>query len=275
MEPAILIADVTATAILCNGDNSNITVSANGGSSPYTGTGTFVEPAGTYNYTVTDTHGCTTNTTITVSQPSAIAISQTVSLCSGQSITIGTNTYTSTGIYVDVLISVNGCDSTVTSDVNINSPIDVTTSLNGLTITANQPGATYQWIDCDNNNANISGETNQNFTASNNGNYAVIVTQNSCSDTSACVNISTVGLKQLSNNNNLNIFPNPTNGIITISGLNEKSTIVIYDAIGQEVIKSVNTDATISINLEKEKSGIYMIKISSNNNDVIKKVIKY
>ena len=62
-QPTALVASSSNTAILCNGGNSMVTVSATGGTAPYSGTGTFSLPAGTYSYTVTDANSCTATTT--------------------------------------------------------------------------------------------------------------------------------------------------------------------------------------------------------------------
>ncbi|MBT7896884.1 MAG: hypothetical protein HN564_07780, partial [Flavobacteriales bacterium] len=42
------------------------------------------------------------------------------SICQGDSITIGTSVYTSTGLYVDSMISVSGCDSLVLTNLTVN-----------------------------------------------------------------------------------------------------------------------------------------------------------
>ena len=68
-QPTARFASSSNTAILCNGGNSIVTVSASGGTGPYTGTGTFSVPAGTYSYTVTDANSCTATTTGTITQP--------------------------------------------------------------------------------------------------------------------------------------------------------------------------------------------------------------
>jgi hypothetical protein len=60
-------------------------VSASGGTTPYTGTGTANRSAGTYSYTVTDAHGCTATTTGTITQPQALTLSLSVTACSGGS----------------------------------------------------------------------------------------------------------------------------------------------------------------------------------------------
>src|SRR5439155_1047515 len=104
-EPSAVDATSSHTAILCNGGNSTVTVSATGGTGAYSGTGTFSHAAGTYSYTVTDAHGCTATTTGTITQPSALtpSSSNTPILCNGGSSTVtvsatgGTPPYQGTG----------------------------------------------------------------------------------------------------------------------------------------------------------------------------------
>jgi len=55
--------------------------------------------------------------------------------------------------------------------------VDISVSVADPSITANASGASYQWLDCDNNFTAIAGETAQSFTATANGNYAVEITQ--------------------------------------------------------------------------------------------------
>ncbi len=71
---AALVASSSATPILCNGGTSTVTVGATGGEAPYTGTGAFTKPAGTYTFTVGDADGCSTTTTITITQPTTLVI---------------------------------------------------------------------------------------------------------------------------------------------------------------------------------------------------------
>ena len=96
-EPAVLAATSTQGAtITCWGATTTVTVAATGGTAPYTGTGTFTVGGGTYNYTITDANGCTTATSITVSQPPALpalgAIQGTLTNC--VSYAAGSVTYT-------------------------------------------------------------------------------------------------------------------------------------------------------------------------------------
>src|SRR5690606_11684754 len=95
--------------------------------------------------------------------------------------------------------------------------VDITTTDSENTITANATGATYQWINCSDNSA-ISGETDASFTATQSGDYAVIVTEGSCTDTSACVNVIVTSINTIDNNTNQHkVYPNPTTGKVIIS----------------------------------------------------------
>ena len=101
----------TAGNITVFGGTTTVVVTATGGTAPYTGAGNFTNvKAGTYNYTVTDAKGCSTITSITISQPAASivfnAIANTPTInCFGGNTTVavtasgGTPPYTGTGSF--------------------------------------------------------------------------------------------------------------------------------------------------------------------------------
>ncbi|MBX2950243.1 MAG: T9SS type A sorting domain-containing protein [Crocinitomicaceae bacterium] len=148
---------------------------------------------------------------------------------------------------------------------------DNTVSVSGGTITANLAGATYQWIDC-NSNTPVAGETSQSFTPTITGDYAVEVTANGCTTTSVCTAISVVGLDGLEQNG-LSIYPNPNNGMFTItseSGL-ENTVIEVYSIVGTVVYTNAAiTGNSLTIDLQNERSGVYFVKV--NDRSVIKLV---
>jgi len=75
------------------------------------------------------------------------------------------------------------------------------------------------------------------------------------------------------NNDNISLYPNPTQGIIHIdSTAHEITKIEIYSVTGQ-LVKTIGLDNR-KINIENFKSGLYFIKLSSNDRYVIKKVMK-
>jgi hypothetical protein len=77
-EPAELIASCSATNPACFGGTGSITVSAVGGTAPYSGDGVFSGlGSGNYNYTVTDNNGCTSSCSATITVPSQLIASCT------------------------------------------------------------------------------------------------------------------------------------------------------------------------------------------------------
>ncbi|MBN2729972.1 MAG: DUF2341 domain-containing protein [Bacteroidales bacterium] len=144
-------------------------------------------------------------------------------------------------------------------------------------LTSNATGAAYQWVSCDSAYAIIPGETNQSFTATANGDYAVIVSMNGCADTSACHTISTIVSLEESTLDLSQVYPNPTNSEINIE-LGKKYDFVqvqITNYMGQivsdEVYRSVSK-ITSSINGE---AGIYFINVLVTDKEYARfKVIK-
>jgi large repetitive protein len=97
--------------------------------------------------------------------------------------------YSESGTYTAVIPNSSGCDSTITINLIIDSLGTNEVVLNGDIYTATQTNVLYQWIDCNNNDSYMPGETNQSFTADFSSSYAVILTNNSCIDTSECISI--------------------------------------------------------------------------------------
>lgn len=70
------------------------------------------------------------------------------------------------------------------------------------------------------------------------------------------------------------LYPNPSTGVFSISGLKNVSTIEVYNSLGQEIttIKN-NTQTSVSFDL-REKTGVYMITIRDlNGRSATQKVI--
>jgi hypothetical protein len=242
------------------------------GQSVTVGTNTY-NTSGTYTDILPAANGCDSTVTTNLTVSPAITGSQTLTLCAGQSVTVGTSTYNTSGTYTDILPAANGCDSTVTTNLTVNPAIDITTTTVAETITANAASASYVWIDCDNGNIAIGGQTSQSFTATANGNYAVIVTISACSDTSACVNIAGIGLRSLSSASPINIYPNPSTGVFTI-GLGKSAKISIMNALGEVIMTETIPAGKQKIDLHTETNGVYFMQVESEGKSQIIKLIK-
>src|SRR5204862_516775 len=84
-QPSAVVASNTHGTISCFGGTTTVHVTATGGTAAYTGTGDFQQGAGSHTYTVTDANGCTSDTTVELTQPAAISAMETTSpaTCNG------------------------------------------------------------------------------------------------------------------------------------------------------------------------------------------------
>lgn len=231
---------------------------------------TYTASNNTATYTLTNSTGC--DSIVTLDYTKLVATSGTdVQIACNSFHWIDGNTYTaSTTSPTYTLTNAVGCDSVVTLNLTIHSLPVVTTNTNGLTITANETGSSYQWINCA-TGAMIIGQTNQSYTATANGNYAVIIDNGNCVDTSACVTINTVGIDQTYDGNQLVIYPNPNNGDFTIQ-TSLTGNFIIQNELGQVVYTfQSNTENNRTVSMNGLANGLYFI--SGENTLVPQKII--
>jgi len=191
-------AAAVGTSIKCNGQTGSVTTTASNGTSPYTyswsnGTSSITSslnntitsvPALVYTVTITDNNGCTSTSSVTLSEPAAVALTeaQTDATCGNSdgtvSVTIsgGISNYTyswsngsssvtsslnssitslQSGTYVVTVTDANGCSQTTSATItNSNSPVagiasSQTTITEGnstlLIGSSTGTGVTYTW----------------------------------------------------------------------------------------------------------------------------------
>ncbi len=241
ISPEVSISSQPSNANLCSGENANFSVAS-------TGVEKFQwqenKGSGFLNISNSSIYSGTTTGTLTITGVNA-----------------GMDGYN----YRCVLN--NGCDQTINSssaNLNLNKVTDISTSLNGITIEANNTNASYVWLECDNDFSVVTGEISQSYTPLLHGNYAVKLTENSCIDTSACVYVNTVGIIENSFQDKFIIYPNPTNGIFAIefNSPQEFIKLKIMDASGKLVSENIHkTTSLIEHELDRPK-GVYLIEVS-------------
>ena len=91
--------------------------------------------------------------------------------------------------------------------------IDNTVATTGTQLTSNSENGTYQWFDCDTNLA-LVGQVNQSFAPEVEGRYSVEITLGSCSEFSACLDFTTLGVEELNPLEKVKIYPNPAMSIL-------------------------------------------------------------
>ncbi|MGB1308709.1 MAG: M28 family peptidase [Oceanihabitans sp.] len=152
--------------------------------------------------------------------------------------------------------------------------VDNTITQNANLFTANQNEAEYQWIDCETNTA-IPGATNQSFIPTENGNYAVEVTIGTCTEKSDCVLYNSLSVDEF-NSNEFTIYPNPVKShlVIEIANNSEKAAIELLDVTGKIILKKTTSTSKTTLNLSALNSGVYFLKVLTNNKYKVSKIVK-
>jgi hypothetical protein len=162
----------------------------------------------------------------------------------------------------------------ITIELTINT-LDLSVGLAGADAMANETGATYQWLNCP-AMTEIDGATSQTSPATVNGDYAVVITKNGCTDTSDCVSFLNVGINEEALLNGLSVYPNPTNGEFSIDlGENNASvSIQITDVTGRVIQSNTyNEGQLLNLKLDAPK-GVYMLTVESDNKKAVVRLIK-
>jgi len=203
------------------------------------------------------------------------ANTEVVVVCDSYTWPVNGRTYTSSGGYSFALNNSNNCDSIRSLDLTVETiSSQIVKSQSGIDYVAQSGYSSYQWIDCDNGNVSIPGATDNIYTPISNGNYAVVINTESCSDTSNCLNMSNVSLSKNSIDD-VRIYPNPTHGKIDMrfSSSIDQADIRVYDMTGKLIQEfEVNNSPQFTFFLKGE-NGIYTIEMITDKGEFYRKRI--
>ena len=184
----------------------------------------------------------------------------------------GNNTWYTSGTYEDVVSGADGCDSVLTINLTIDT-VNNGISKSGNKLIADAIGASYQWIKCKNGNI-IEGEIGKEYTPTESGKYAVVVTKDGCTDTSACKEVDLTGIGDLMPNGSLSVYPNPSSGMFTIeiSSSTKQAELAIVDMSGAVLSRKVINSNLTSFD-EVLSPGSYLIELSTENGTICRPLI--
>ncbi len=184
-----------------------------------------------------------------------------------------------------VVVANEKCIDTISKNITVTANPQIGTILGNVNPNSNatpftysvlnQANSTYNWTAT---NATVqSGQgTNQISVLFTNAGNAKIVAQitdnNNCTDSNSLNLAVTVGINELSLENDLKVFPNPTKSTLTITNKTNMlgKKYIITNLIGQTVLSGkLNLDETV-INTESLTKGVYLLSIEGMNKQAIK-----
>lgn len=302
--------NITASSSnICSGQTATLTAS---GATTYswlpssqTTTVITVTPAANTTYTVKGTTGtCSSTKTISINVTATPTVATSITnttICSGNSVIVnatGASTYSwlpsgsaststlapsSTTVYS--VTGKNGtCNSTpktftinVTPTPSITASASPTIMCTGQTSTLTASGATnYTWSPATSLSSNTGSVVVSSAVATtiytitgNNG--TCIANKNMTLTVSTCT-----GINNLLSTAELSVYPNPSNGLFTISNSinTDKLDVSITNALGQIIVSesAINTNQ-ITVDLSKYSKGIYYAKVSTTEGTQLFKLI--
>ena len=289
----------------CTEGNGSVTISPSNGQEPYlvntsNGQAEFYFgdlTSGTYTYQITDAHGCVINTTATVNNGSPVIENVTLTdvTCNGGSngsinltvnagnpsytynwsngITAESNMTLSAGTYAVQITDANGCTTSGTYVVNepeaieINPIVSADFGNNDGSIDLNVSGGTgnysFEWS---------NGATTEDLDGLTSGYYEVSVSDaNGCNSTIG-VNVldeSTAGINA-NEYLKLTVYPNPSNGSVTISYRGNATEVTVLDQNARIVLWKP-LEILQDINVEGLDSGLYSVRLTGSSGKIVSK----
>lgn len=176
---------------------------------------------------------------------------------------------------ITVLPSMSGCPGTP-SDFTITIDPTAVITQNGIALTCSSAN-TYQWY---RNGQPVAGATGQTLTATQNGSYSVIINSGNCPSQS--VNVNSVSITELESLYEFMIYPNPNEGKFYISfevPQQNNYTLKLVNALGEliyeETLTSYIGKYSKEMNLANYGKGLYLVSLTSADQQIIKKIIVY
>jgi len=130
----------------------------------------------------------------------------------------------------------------------------------------------YQWIDCADGSV-IAGANSASYSPVSNGTYAVVVSDYLCPVKSNCVNVTHLEVSSTLEKEDIAIFPNPTERMLTVElGEKEAFCVELFDVRGRCLLTQESV-AEIELNLTGFGSGAFWVRVYTADKSYIQKII--
>jgi hypothetical protein len=216
---------------------------------------------GLYFHTISTPGFCDTTHSLLLSVLPPNLFLQNKIICDGDTLWVGSIAHTTTGVYIDTLVSSLFCDSIVISNVS-QILIDTTVSISNGVYTSNQSNGTYQWYECGTVLSPVPNAIFQSYAVPTSGSYAVVINLNGCVDTSRCISVITSSFLDLNNSvSGVIVTPNPFMDQFNILSREIIEEVSVFSMDGKLLNQErVNHSSYNSISNSLSK-GIYIITV--------------
>jgi hypothetical protein len=226
---------------------------------------------------------------LTPSLPENLILEDTVHLCNNEVYEIQTEEFDYSWFYLDwviqnaypvdlgsedsLLVSPNQTttyiftaehecsDLSVADIITIELPVNLNVELSpdSNSFIAQEDFAHFQWLDCENDFAEIPLETSAQFAPEQPGSYALMITQDSCQFVTDCFSFPVVSVDEV-DETPIEIFPNPVKDFLQIEGLHPGQTIALYNLMGKQISSRISHENTEEVDFTSLASGIYLLR---------------
>jgi len=86
--------------------------------------------------------------------------------------------------------------------------------------------------------------------------------------------ISTLGTDEVGNETAVNIYPNPTNGIVTVNASKNIEHIKVYNVTGENIYTAAANTSTSTLDLNLYPAGVYFVEVKTVEGMVRQKLVK-
>ena len=250
-------------AVICQGETYQI------------GNNIYLYP-GLYSDTLLSVNNCDSIISTYLSVTPSYFNTQQIVLCENESYQVGNSIHTTAGIYVDTVSFLNSCDSIFTTYLSFsNIAVQIYTQNNNLysNVTSGLVPYSYLWS---------SGDITSSISPVTSGIYWLLVTDaNNCiSDTAYFVIEDANSISENNIISDLNIFPNPSDGLVVISfESNENGNFIISilnvlsEVVFEDKLMNFSGFYQKKINLDNFAKSVYIIRIETSDSTINKKLI--
>jgi hypothetical protein len=218
--------------------------------------------SGIYYDTLQNANGCDSLIELNLTINNTTSSTQNITTCN--TYFFNNQTLTNSGIYYDTLQNANGCDSLIELNLTINSVSNNYIIQHNDTLVSSIINVNYQWITC-NPLQIIVNATSQNYLVTSNGDFAVIVSQNGCNDTSICFSFLNLGFEGIGNiENTFQVYPNPVCSVLYIKDT-ECCEKYLYNSVGILILTTKENE----IDTRNLSKGVYYLRVGNLSKKVI------